>query len=121
MDYAAPAWQPWLSNTNMTHLEALQNPALHIVNGQLVSTPLDALRKEANVNSYSTTSKELILKAREKALRNTDDHPKRIALNAHVPQRLQSRLNWRRKAIFDMLGMGIPITIIRWLRSFLND
>ena len=43
MDYAAPAWQPWLSNTNMTRLEALQNRALRIVSGQLVSTPLDAL------------------------------------------------------------------------------
>ena len=106
MDYAAPAWQPWLSNTNMTRLEALQNRALRIVTGQLVSTPLDALRKKANVNSYSTTSKQLILKAREKALRNTDDHPKRMALNAHVPQRLQSRSNWRRKAI--ELAMALP-------------
>ena len=94
MDYAAPAWQPWISNTNMTRLEALQNRALRIVTG-----PLDALRKKANVNSYSTASKQLILKAREKSLRNTDDHPKRIALNAHVPQCLQSRSNWRRKAI----------------------
>ena len=40
-----------------------------------------------------------MLKAREKALRSRDDHPKRIALNAQVPQRLQSRSNWRRKAI----------------------
>ena len=109
MDYAAPAWQPWLSNTNMTRLEALQNRALRIVTGHLVSTPLDALRKEANVNSYSTTSKQLILKAREKALRNTDDHPKRIALNAHVPQRLQSRSNWRRKAI--ELAVALPETL----------
>ena len=90
----------------MTHLEALQNRALCIVTGQLVSTPLDALRKEANVNSYSTTSKQLILKAREKAFRNTDDHPKRIALNAHVPQRLQSRSNWCRKA--SELAMALP-------------
>ena len=109
IDYAAPAWQPWLSNTNMTCLEALRNRALRIVSGQLVSTPLDALRKETNVNSYSTTSKHLILKAREKALRNTDDHPKRIALNAHVPQRLQSRSNWRCKAI--ELAVALPETL----------
>ena len=68
MDYAAPAWQPWLSNTNMTRLEALQNRALCIVTGQLVSTSLDALGKEASVNSYSTSSKQLILKSRQKAL-----------------------------------------------------
>ena len=66
--------------------------------GQLVSTPLEALRLEADVQSYSTCSKRLILKANEKARRTTDDHPKRIALNVNIPQRLQSRSSFRRKA-----------------------
>ena len=95
----------------MTCLEALQNRALRIVTGQLVLTPLDAVRKEANVNSYSTTSKQLILKVREKDLQNTDDHPKRIALNAHVPQRLQSRSNWCRKAIELVVVLPEALTL----------
>ena len=49
MDYVALAWQPWLSKTNMTRLDTLQNQALWIVTGQLMSTPLEALRLEANI------------------------------------------------------------------------
>ena len=44
------------------------------------------------------SSKRLILKANVKARRSTDDHPKCIALNVNIPQRLQSRSSFRRKA-----------------------
>ena len=40
----------------------------------------------------------MILKVNEKALRSTDNHPKRIALDANIPQRLQSCSSFRRKA-----------------------
>ena len=98
LDCAAPAWHPWLSETNLTNLDRLQNRSLRLITGQLVSTPLEALRLEADVQSYSTCSKRLILKANEKARRSTDDHPKRIALDVDIPQRLQSRSSFRRKA-----------------------
>ena len=98
LDYAAPAWQPWLSETNLTNLDRLQNRSLRLITGQLVSTPLEALQLEADVQSYSTCSKRLILKAIKKARRSTDDHPKRIALDVDIPQRLQSRSSFRRKA-----------------------
>ena len=98
LDYTAPAWQPWLSDTNLSCLDRLQNRSLRLITGQLVSTPLEALRLEADVQSYPTCSKRLILKAKEKALRSTDDHPKRIALDVNVPQRLQNRSSFRRKA-----------------------
>ena len=98
LNYAAPAWQPWLSETNLTNLDRLQNRSLRLITGQLVSTLLEALRLEADVQSYPTCSKRLILKANEKAQRTTDDHPKRIALNINIPQRLQSRSSFRQKA-----------------------
>ena len=98
LDYAAPAWQPWLSNTNLSCLDHLQNHSLWLITGQLVSTPLEALRLEADVQSYPTCSKRLILKAKEKALRSIDDHPKHIALDVNIPQRLQNRSSFRRKA-----------------------
>ena len=53
---------------------------------------------EADVQSYPTCSKCLILKTKEKALRSTHDHPKRIALDLNIPQRLQNRSSFRRKA-----------------------
>ena len=49
LDYAAPAWQPWLSNANLSSLDHLQNHSLQLITGQLVSTPLEALRLEADV------------------------------------------------------------------------
>ena len=85
LDYAAAPWQPWLSNTNLSNLDRLQNRSLRLIAGQLVSTPLEALRMEANVQSYSTCSKRLILKSNEKARRSTNDHPKRIALDVNIP------------------------------------
>ena len=97
-NYAAPAWQPWLSDTNLSSLYRLQNYPLRLITGQHVSSPLEALRLEADVQSYPTCSKGLILKANEKALRSTDDHPKRIALDVNIPQRLLSHSSFRRKA-----------------------
>ena len=97
LNYAAPAWQPWLSDTNLSNLGRIQNHSLRLITGQLVSTPLEALRLEADVQSYSTCSKRLILKAKEKAQCSTDDHPKLITLDVNIRQRLQSRLSFRQK------------------------
>ena len=96
-DYAAPAQQPWLSDTNLSSLDRLQNHSLWLITGQLVCTPLEALRLEADVQSYPICSKRLILKANEKALRSTDNHPKRITLDINIPQHLVSCSNFRRK------------------------
>ena len=49
LDYAAPAWQPSLSVTNLSNLDCLQNHFLWLITGQLVSTSLEALWLEANV------------------------------------------------------------------------
>ena len=98
LDYAAPAWQPWLSKTNLTNLDRLQNCSLRLITGQLVSTPLEALWLEVDVQSYSTWSKCLILKAIEKARHSTDDHPKRIVLDVNIPQHFQSCSSFLQKA-----------------------
>ena len=90
LDYTAPAWQPWLSNANLFCLDRLQNHSLRSITGQLVSTLLEALRLEADVQSYPTCSNHLILNVKEKALQSTDDHPKCVALDVNIPQRLQN-------------------------------
>ena len=66
--------------------------------GQLVSTPLEALRLGADTQSYSTCSNRLILKAKEKALCGTDDHPKRVTLDVNIPIHLQNCSSFCRKA-----------------------
>ena len=77
---------------------AIRYHSLWLITGQPVSTPLEALRLEADVQSYPTCSKRLILKANEKALCSTDDHLKCIARDVNIPHRLQSRSSFRRKA-----------------------
>ena len=105
LDYAAHAWQPWLSITNLSCLDCLQNRSLRLIKSHLISTPLEALHLEADVQSYPTCSKCLILKAKEKALCSSDNQPKRIALNVNIPQRLQNCSSFRRKAeeLFTLL------------------
>ena len=61
-------------------------------------TPLEALLLEADVQRYHTCSNRLILKTQEKEFRSADDHPKRVVLAADIPQRLQNRRSFRRKA-----------------------
>ena len=74
-----------------------------------MSTPLEALRLEAKVPSYTTTSSRLILRSREKTLRSAGDHPKRIAFDNEVQQRIQSRSSWRRKD--NQLAEAMPDTL----------
>ena len=54
LNYCGAAWQPWLSETNIKALDTCQNRALRMVTGQLQTTPLEALRNEAEVQSMHT-------------------------------------------------------------------
>ncbi len=100
LDYAGPAWQPWLSQTQLKKLETVQNKALRLVTGQYSSTPVEALRVEAGIESYTTHSKKLTAIAAEKADRLLPDHPKYKALSPtkDVPHRSKLRSSWREEA-----------------------
>ena len=52
LDYAAPAGKPWNSYIILSCLEPFQNHSLQLISSKLVSTPLEALRLEADVQSY---------------------------------------------------------------------
>ena len=98
LDHASSGWQPWLSATNLFCLDNLQNHALQVATGQLVSTPLDALHLEAVIQSYNTCTSCLVLRAWEKVLRSTVDHTKRIVLAANLPHCLPNCSSFHRKA-----------------------
>ena len=110
LDYAASAWQPWLSNTSMNKLETAQNAALRLVTGQYRSTPVEALRKEAGVESYKVHSKKILTTASEKADRLDSNHPKYLAKNPPSPptHRSKVRSSWRREV--NMLEGELPST-----------
>ena len=98
LDYAASAWQPWLSTTNLSCLDHLQNRSLWLITGQLLTTSLEVLHLEGDVQNYHTCSNHSILKAWERSLRSMDHHPKHVALAANIPRHLQNCWSFCRKA-----------------------
>jgi ribonuclease HI len=101
MSYCAAAWQPWLSATTMEKLERCQNRALRIITGQTLTTPLEALRCEAGVQSFCTTSKQLVAKAMEKSLRLPKENPRRGIMEKEVRHRHKGRSSLR------VIGRGL--------------
>ena len=107
LDYASSAWQPWLSSTNMNALERAQNRALRHITGQHQSTPVEALRAEAAVTSYATSSDRACLTSWEKAVRCPEDHPRRTTADNTTIKR-SARHSWRSKAA--KLSKVLPAT-----------
>ena len=105
LDYAGPAWQPWLAPTGRSDLQRDQNYALRIVTGQYADTPVEALNLEAGVPQYTTIMDRNCVKAREKALRCPPKHPRLIAFTNEAPSRL-TRSSCRRKA--EELSTKLP-------------
>ena len=97
LDYAGPGWQPWLSESNIAILERVQNKALRAITGQLRSSPVEALRLEAQVPSYETHMNQATLKSMEQAKRLPEDHPRRKALASAIAPR-NDRNSWFRTA-----------------------
>ena len=61
IDYTAPAWQPWLSKSDLTRMETFQNCVLWIATGQLEPAPIEAMQMEANIQSYTIFVKQITL------------------------------------------------------------
>ena len=97
MDYAGFAWQPYLATSEMMKLERIQNAALKIATGVYRTSPVEARRAEAGIDSYATQSKRSILISSEKALRQPPDHPRHIAYT-NKQKRRTTKVGWRTAA-----------------------
>ena len=95
LDYAGPAWQPWLSDTNVALLEVVQNKALRVITGQLACNPVEALRYETQKPSYLPHMERNCLKSMELAKRLPSSHPRILALSNAVALK-NSRFSWFR-------------------------
>ena len=91
LDYSGSGWQPWLCESYMNLLERTQNKALRLITGQLHSSPVESLRLEAGVISYTTHSHRNTVKSIERAKRPPPHHPCSRALAEHVKPRTQHR------------------------------
>ena len=93
-------------------MDRLQNQAVHLITRQLVSTPFEALRLESSVQSYYIESKRMTVRAREKCLRTTADHPKQVSLQNGIPQHIATRSSFRRKA--TEISTILPEELSHW-------
>ncbi len=66
--YGAPAWQLWLAATRLEQLERCQNRALREITGQLQTTPVETLRREAGVCIMTTSMRRQTVIAYRKPL-----------------------------------------------------
>ena len=98
LSYAGAGWQPYICAKNREDLIRLQNKALRAITGQLISTPVEALRLEAGIQSYDTHSKRLLARSWEKALRCPADHPRRATADESVDRRTTASC-WRSSAL----------------------
>ena len=98
IDYASPAWQPYISATQMDKLDVAQNKALRLITGHHLSTPREALRIEAGVSSCTTYRDRNAVIAYEKALRLPKGHPRRTLAAKEVPHRTMAKGSWRKCA-----------------------
>ena len=117
LDYAAPAWQPWIGDTNISVLERAQNKGLRRISGQYMASPIGSLNLETGVPTYSTIINQRCIMAQEKGLRLPMDHPRNIAFSNAVPHRTEGHDSCRSKAraLTEQLGVDIsnrkPITL----------
>ena len=95
--YAGFAWLASAAKSHILRLERAQNRALRMVTGQHMATPVEALRQECGLPGIDTEIKRILAKSAEKAVRLTDDHPRKIAFSSGVRQTIK-RKNWRAEA-----------------------
>jgi ribonuclease HI len=119
MDYAGPAWQSNIAQTNLAKLERAQNKSLRLITGQCADTPLEALRAESGVPSFKTHIERNLLKSREKALRLEPTHPRRLAHEESREKRIglknNTRHSWRSKT--DELSSDYHLDVLSTSRK----
>ncbi len=111
LSYAAPAWQPCAAPYRIEQLERYQNKAMRVLTGQLKSTAVETLGREAGICSIATAAKRTTALAYEKAHRLPPDHPRTQILAAPSRHRLK-RQSWRFTA--QVSTSHLPAEPVHW-------
>ena len=94
LDYALPAWVPWLSTGNCERLEQAQRHAARSITGLVKTTPSEALHIEANLPTVQQRARQICVIALEKSHRLEDNNPRRQI--AQLDQRKRTtKTDWR--------------------------
>ena len=105
-DYAAPAWYPLMSKTNLDSLQRLQNKALRIVLGVPRSTRIEDLHLEANITPLEARYRAATAYQAEKYRRHPPNDPLYTLAHATPPTRLK-RQTWQHYSDDILYEVGI--------------
>ena len=97
LEYAAPAWYPWLGETARRRLETIQNECLRVMTRMARDSPIDFLRLETGIEPLETRIDKTCQILWEKYIRLEKEDPRRKLTEKTVKQRLKSRFGWRLK------------------------
>jgi hypothetical protein len=97
LEYEAPAWAPWLSETMWQKLEVVQNEAARVIAGATSTSQTEAVLEEAGLPGLSRRGEVLGSIAYEKSRRMKDSNPGRLIAEEGPHKRLKKR-EWRKEA-----------------------
>ena len=105
-EYAAAAWTPWLSSSNIEKLERTQLLAARAITHHVRSTPTEAVLHEADLPRLEHRFKTLsVLQANKWNSLDVED-PRRVVLNDSVRLRLR-RPDWRTTVLAALSSLGL--------------
>ena len=104
LEYAAPAWYPWLGETARRRLETIQNECLRVMTRMARDSPIDFLRLETGIEPLETRIDKTCQILWEKYIRLEKEDPRRKLTEKTVKQRLKSRFGWRLETAPKMNG-----------------
>ena len=106
-EYAAAAWIPWLSSSNIEKLERTQLQAARAITHHVRSTPTEDVLYEADLPRFEHRFKTLsVLQANKWNSLDVED-PRRVVLNDSVRLRLR-RSDWRTTVLAAQSSFGLP-------------
>ena len=117
MEYAAPAWAPFLSEARINRLEVIQNKAARLITGCARSTEVNSLLLESNLIPISVHFSILCAKQAERYRRFPKQDPmylEAMGKLAHVPKAKQGlnsicTQSWQHLADRSMVVFKVPV------------
>ena len=105
-EYAAAAWTPWLTSSNIEKLERIQLQAARSITHHVRSTPTEAVLYEADLPRLEHRFNTLcVLQANKWNILDVED-PQRVVLNDSVRLRLR-RPDWRTTVLSALSSLGL--------------
>lgn len=107
MEYAAPSWSSWASDTNIERLQKVQNQAMRAIASLTKTCPIDFLHLETNLEPIKFRLQKLDDITWDRYARLPPDDSRNKLLQRDVPPRLKTRHGWRSRTAARMKDQTI--------------